>query len=361
MGCPLRNNSPRGLGRDSPSMCRIDRRMTSASEMSACEAARFTATLRSSGKYTVVFSTNVWYYRWRRRRERVRNMVRQGLVGPEVHIGDTGLVFMADGSAESRTRDHVRRAVGATGPVTARELAVQLDLTPAAVRRHLDALAEEGAIVEREMAVSAPRGRGRPARAFVLTDRGQEHLQTSYDDVATAALHYLADRAGDGAVAEFAETQMAVLEERLRLAMAQADTQAGLDERATALAEALTDEGFAASVRPVGEGTGLAGLQLCQGHCPVRHVASEFHEFCEAETDVISRVLGVHVQRLATLAGGEHVCTTFVPTGPIRPVATLAEGRDDAAEPPYRLPQDQHPNDIPQDRSQPTSHERLSR
>jgi hypothetical protein len=49
----------------------------------------------------------------------------------------------------------------------------------------------------------------------------------------------------------------------------------------------------------------------------VQHVAAEFPAFCEAETDAFSRLLGVHVQRLATLAGGHHVCTTFVPTGGI--------------------------------------------
>ena len=35
--------------------------------------------------------------------------------------------------------------------------------------------------------------------------------------------------------------------------------------------------------------------------------------FCEAERESFSRLLGVHVQRLATLAQGDHVCTTFVP------------------------------------------------
>ena len=58
----------------------------------------------------------------------------------------------------------------------------------------------------------------------------------------------------------------------------------------------------------------LTGIQLCQGHCPVQHVAAEFPQFCEAETEAFSRLLGVHVQRLATLAHGDHVCTTFVPT-----------------------------------------------
>jgi hypothetical protein len=45
----------------------------------------------------------------------------------------------------------------------------------------------------------------------------------------------------------------------------------------------------------------------------VQHVAAEFPQFCDAETDAFSRLLGVHVQRLATLAHGEHVCTTFIP------------------------------------------------
>ena len=73
------------------------------------------------------------------------------------------------------------------------------------------------------------------------------------------------------------------------------------------------------TVLDVGSGTGaLTGIQLCQGHCPVQSVAEEFPAFCEAETDVFSRLLGVHVQRLATLAGGHHVCTTFVPATSLR-------------------------------------------
>ncbi len=58
---------------------------------------------------------------------------------------------------------------------------------------------------------------------------------------------------------------------------------------------------------------GAGGTQLCQGHCPVQHVAAAFPQLCEAETEVFARLLGGHVQRLATLAHGEHVCTTYVP------------------------------------------------
>lgn len=247
---------------------------------------------------------------------------------------------------ESRTRDRVRRAVGEQGPVSASTLAKELGLTPAAVRRHLDALEVAGLIAEHVAAGGGKRGRGRPARSYVLTALGQDQFRSAYDDVATAALHYLADTAGEQAVEIFADQQVAVLEDRLRAAVELRLAENGadpadVDARAEALAAALSVEGYAASARPVGAGTGLAGIQLCQGHCPVRSVASEFRHFCDAETDAISRILGVHVQRLATLAGGEHVCTTFVPTGAVGTGPPSDEERARAR--PYVIPRTTDP------------------
>jgi predicted ArsR family transcriptional regulator len=120
---------------------------------------------------------------------------------------------------------------------------------------------------------------------------------------------------------------VARLEERYAGALAAAGDDPAA--RADALAVALSADGFAASARPVGEGTPLAGVQLCQGHCPVQHVAAEFPQFCDAETDAFSRLLGVHVQRLATLAHGEHVCTTFIPTPAVPARSTTAPPTSD--------------------------------
>jgi predicted ArsR family transcriptional regulator len=57
----------------------------------------------------------------------------------------------------------------------------------------------------------------------------------------------------------------------------------------------------------------VQGVQICQHHCPVAHVAAEFPELCEAETRAFEQVLGTYVQRLATIAHGDGVCTTHVP------------------------------------------------
>jgi predicted ArsR family transcriptional regulator len=228
-------------------------------------------------------------------------------------------VVIADSSAiESRTRDRVLRVVSQEGPVSIAALVARLGLTETALRRHMENLAADGLVEARE--AGGPRRRGRPARAWVLTERGHQTLASDYDHLAGDALRFLRDTAGEDAVQAFAERRVAALEERVadRVAAAGADPE----DRAEALVEALNADGYAASARPVGEpGTAgpLTGIQLCQGHCPVQHVASEFPELCEAETEAFSRLLGVHVQRLATLAHGDHVCTTFVPTPTERP------------------------------------------
>jgi hypothetical protein len=55
-----------------------------------------------------------------------------------------------------------------------------------------------------------------------------------------------------------------------------------------------------------------AGEQLCQHHCPVAHVAAEYPQLCEAETEAFARLLGTPVQRLATISRGDGICTTHV-------------------------------------------------
>ena len=57
----------------------------------------------------------------------------------------------------------------------------------------------------------------------------------------------------------------------------------------------------------------IHGIQLCQHHCPVSHVAEEFPELCETEREAFADILGTHVQRLATIVNGDCACTTHVP------------------------------------------------
>ncbi|MDR2348350.1 MAG: MarR family transcriptional regulator [Bifidobacteriaceae bacterium] len=212
--------------------------------------------------------------------------------------------------ADGATRAQILRLVVAQGPITAGEIAAALHLAPAGIRRHLGELEADGFLVEHPGPAGgqAPRGRGRPARYFVASAAAHSALEQEGDSLAVEAIEFLASAAGPEAVGGFAGQRAKRLEDRYTAAIAAAGPD--LADRIAALAQAMNQDGYAASVRPGPRG---ATLQLCQGHCPVHQVARAFPEFCDAETRAIGRLLGVHVQRLATLAGGEHVCTTCVP------------------------------------------------
>ncbi|MGN0065161.1 MAG: helix-turn-helix transcriptional regulator [Nocardioides sp.] len=206
------------------------------------------------------------------------------------------------------TRDRVARAILENGPSTALDLASLLDLTPAAVRRHLDHLGESGVVEARDPKVYGSRGRGRPAKVFALTESGRDQFDQHYDDLAATALRFIAENLGDEAVMEFARERVAFVE-RDYAAVRDAHPELSAAE---ALARVFSAEGYAAGVKSLP----VVGEQLCQQHCPVSHVAHEFPQLCEAETEAISKVLGTHVQRLATIAHGDGVCTTCIPQIP---------------------------------------------
>jgi len=218
--------------------------------------------------------------------------------------------------AEGGTRGRIARLILENGPATAAGLSARLGLTPAAVRRHLDNLLADGMIEARMARSYGSRGRGRPAKVFAITDAGRSAFEHGYDDLASSALQFLAELAGPGAVAQFARRQVAELERRYRPAVEAAPP----GERVQALAAALSADGYAAcvSVAPVPAreehrgGEHQRGEQLCQHHCPVAHVAEQYPELCEAETEAFGRLLGTPVRRLATIAHGEGICTTHV-------------------------------------------------
>lgn len=230
------------------------------------------------------------------------------------------------------TRDRLVQAISTHGPITARQLAERFGLTSAAVRRHLAALEAEGVIAEHEVLV-AQRGRGRPSKSFVLSQSAHEDLPGGYDEMAVMAVAELARLGGEQAVTALAERRIADWESAIARRVAECE-EAG--ESVTAarklelLSELLTERGYATTVRPLHvplpaasaqSGTAprtLVTAQLCHGHCPVLDIAADHPELCEAETRVISRIIGTPVQRLATLAQGAHACTTHIP---------LTEGR----------------------------------
>ena len=201
-----------------------------------------------------------------------------------------------------RTRDAIARSILENGPSTASTLSKRLALTPAGIRRHLDLLVADGILEARDPRVGSTRGRGRPSKVFLMTDEGRSQFEHTYDDLAVAALKFMAAHSGDHLVTAFAESRAEDIERKATPYLAKRT------KKVDALASFLTEQGYAASVEKRG-----TGEEICQHHCPIAHVAAQYPQLCEAETQAFSRLLGTHVQRLATIAHGDGVCTTYIP------------------------------------------------
>jgi predicted ArsR family transcriptional regulator len=204
---------------------------------------------------------------------------------------------------------HTRRAIVQLllgGLITAGEIGERLGISAAGVRRHLDALIDAGDAESNAAAAWQHNGRGRPAKRYRLTAAGRAKLDHAYDDLAVAAMRQLREIGGDEAIRTFSRRRIDAILDGVPHA-----GDGDVESAANRVALALTDAGYATTTTPV---TGpIGGVQICQHHCPVSHVAEEFPELCETEREAFAELLGTHVQRLATIVNGDSACTTHVP------------------------------------------------
>ena len=213
---------------------------------------------------------------------------------------------------DGQTRREIVRLLLESGSITAAEIGSKLGISAAGVRRHLDVLVDGGDAESHPAAAWQHAGRGRPAKRYRLTAAGRAKLEHAYDDLASAAMRQLREIGGDQAVERFARRRIDTILAGVQ--PAGSDDDAAVEQAAERVADALTDAGYVTTTTRVGGP--IQGIEICQHHCPVSHVAQEFPELCEAEKQAISEVLGTHVQRLASIVNGDCACTTHVPLAP---------------------------------------------
>ncbi|WP_408633156.1 helix-turn-helix transcriptional regulator [Mycobacterium hippophais] len=193
------------------------------------------------------------------------------------------------------------------GPITAGQIGDRLGISAAGVRRHLDALVDAGDAQASAAEAWQHSGRGRPAKRYRLTAAGRAKLGHAYDDLAVAAIRQLREIGGDDAVRTFARRRIDTILSGVT------EGPDGVEATADRVAAALTRAGYATTTTTTPAGGPVHGVQICQHHCPVSHVAEEFPELCQTEREAFAEILGTHVQRLATIVNGDCACTTHVP------------------------------------------------
>ncbi len=202
------------------------------------------------------------------------------------------------------TRERILVLLRRHGRLSAPQLADMLERTSVGVRRHLALLERDGLVTAR---VEKPK-RGRPTAVYRLTDAGLETFPRHYDELALEALAFV-KRQDASLLSRF----LAWRNERLAASYADRVDGATLAERAQALADVLSEQGFMAEVEPA-----PGGLRLCQHNCTVEHLATELPDLCASETKLFEQLLGSPVEREATIVQGNVRCVTHVQIDPRR-------------------------------------------
>jgi predicted ArsR family transcriptional regulator len=184
------------------------------------------------------------------------------------------------------------------GPQTAAALGAALDITGEAARQQLVKLAAEGFVEP----TSEPRGVGRPAQLWNLTEKGNAYFPDAHAALTVQLLGAIRSELGDKALDRLIRARAA---ESLASYKAALQGAADLGERVRRLAEARTREGYMAECQPAQD-----GYLLIENHCPICAAATACQGFCRAEQDVFQQALGkgVSVERTEHIVEGARRC-----------------------------------------------------
>ncbi len=201
--------------------------------------------------------------------------------------------------AKQKVKDRILHLLKMQGAQTATAIAEQVQVSPMAIRQHLQTLqAERWVTYEEER-----RPLGRPVKLWQLTKQAGDRFPNSHADLMVDLLKSVESVFGDAGldrlVAERSQRQV----QTYRAKVAETATW---QQRVWAIAQLRTQEGYMAEVIELPEGD----LLLVENHCPIYAAAQTCQKLCGAELEVFRAVLGkeVTVERVEHILAGDRRC-----------------------------------------------------
>jgi len=197
------------------------------------------------------------------------------------------------------TRDLMRELLNARGEATVGEIARELGLNQANIRRHLEVMRAEGLVDIRIQRHDV----GRPAYAYRLTERAEE-LSGHYPRLVTRMVRQLAARdAGSGLLDEVFEG----VADDIAGAYRSSVTGATVRERVAQTSQALKDEGIVDHWRKEDD-----GFHLMNTACPYRKAAEASQAPCQADHRTVQLLVGAPVEQVTRMVDGHAMCEYVV-------------------------------------------------
>jgi predicted ArsR family transcriptional regulator len=214
---------------------------------------------------------------------------------------------MEDG--KQKVKDQILYLLKIQGAQSAAALATQLQVSPMAIRQHLQQLKAKQQVTYLE----ERRPLGRPVKLWQLTAQSSVHFTDSHADLLVDLLRSVMSIYGieglDRVIAERRQRQI----ETYRARLAASETifvENSLENRwrhqVQAMARWRTQEGYMAEVIQQPNGT----LLLIENHCPICTAARTCQQLCSAELETFRAVFGttVAVERVEHILQGDRRC-----------------------------------------------------
>ena len=203
------------------------------------------------------------------------------------------------------TRDVVRDLLAAHGEATVGQIASELGLNHANIRRHLEVMRAEGLVDIRLQRHEV----GRPSYAYSLTERAEEQ-NAHYPRLVNRVFRRLAAmpvEEGAASGAQVLEQVLAGVAEDVAGAYRPMVTGATVGERVAETSEALKGEGIVDHWRKDED-----GYHLMNTACPYRKAAEASDAPCHADRRTVELLVGAPVAQVSRMVDGSHQCEYVV-------------------------------------------------
>lgn len=184
------------------------------------------------------------------------------------------------------------------GPMTATEVAKELNITSEGARLQLTQLEQEGLTSARKEV----QGVGRPKQFYQLTPKGHARFPDTHADLTLQMITHIKNTLGQPALDKVIEAREAEIQQRYHQEMTGQET---LEDRVHKLSKIRSREGYLAEVRQED-----GALLLIENHCPICEAATHCQGFCRSELNTFRQVLGenAEIERTEHIVKGARRC-----------------------------------------------------
>jgi predicted ArsR family transcriptional regulator len=198
------------------------------------------------------------------------------------------------------TRERILHLMKTAGPLSAKELTTELQITEMAVRRHLGTMERDG-LIESKMLRQTP---GRPTAVYGLTDLAEGLFPKKYHSLTLDLLDELAEVSGEDMVDRLFDRRK---EKLSRKYMAEMEGKS-LTDKVRTLSEIQNDNGYMTELQETEGGE----YMLMEHNCPISQIANRYNHACDCELNLFESLLDADVERTECLAQQGKKCVYVI-------------------------------------------------